>query len=97
MANAMVNIQIIPSVESRDEVYPAVDAAIAVIQESGVKYEVGGLGTTMEGDFDELLDIVKEMNHAMIERGSPAVIAQVRTFLTSGEASMDGLTAKFRE
>jgi len=95
MPDAMVNIQIMPSVD-REGLYPAVEAAIAVIESSGVKYEVGALGTTMEGDFDQLLDIVKEMNRAMISRGCPAVISQVRTFLTDGEADMEGLTAKFR-
>ncbi len=39
---------------------PYVDAAIAVIEESGVKYQVNPLETTMEGDLTKLLAIVEK-------------------------------------
>ncbi|MDH3752852.1 MAG: thiamine-binding protein [Acidimicrobiia bacterium] len=96
MANAMMNIQIIPKVSAPEDLYPAVDAAIAIVQDSGLPYEVGGLGTTLEGDFDTLLGIAKEMNEEMIRRGCTSVISQVRLYLGAEPISMDGLTAKFK-
>jgi len=96
MANTLLSIQIIPKTKNGDDVIPFVDRAIEVIHQSGVKYRVGPLETTMEGELDQLLDIVKEMNQAMIEMGSPNVISQVKIYYNPEGASMDALTEKYR-
>ncbi|MCY9590059.1 thiamine-binding protein [Paenibacillus chitinolyticus] len=96
MANALVSIQIIPKTKNGEDVIPYVDRAIEVIQQSGVKHEVHPLETTMEGDLNELLDVVRKMNEAMIEFGSPNVISQVKIYFNPEGASMDKLTEKYR-
>jgi uncharacterized protein (TIGR00106 family) len=96
MANTLLSIQIIPKTKNGEDVIPFVDRAIEVIHQSGVKYRVGPLETTMEGELDQLLDIVKEMNQAMIEMGSPNVISQVKIYYNPAGASMDALTEKYR-
>ena len=57
--NASVAIQILPNVTAREEKRAAVDAVIAYIRSNGVRYEVGPFETVMEGDYDQLMDIVK--------------------------------------
>ncbi|EGL18784.1 MTH1187 family thiamine-binding protein [Paenibacillus chitinolyticus] len=96
MANALVSIQIIPKTKNGEDVIPYVDRAIEVIQQSGVKHEVHPLETTMEGDLNELLDVIRKMNEAMIEFGSPNVISQVKIYFNPEGASMDKLTEKYR-
>lgn len=96
MANALVSIQIIPKTKNGEDVIPYVDQAIAVIEESGVKYQVNPLETTMEGDLPELLAIVEKMNDKMIEGGIDSVISQIKIFYKPEGASMDGLTEKYR-
>jgi uncharacterized protein (TIGR00106 family) len=96
MANALLSIQIIPKTKNNEDVIPYVDRAIQVIQESGVKYQVSSLETTMEGDLDQLLGIVKKMNDAMIEFGSPSVLSQIKILFNPQGASMDKLTEKYR-
>lgn len=96
MANALVSIQIIPKTKNGEDVIPYVDRAIEVIQQSGVKHEVHPLETTMEGDLTELLDVIRSMNEAMIEFGSPNVISQVKIYFNPEGASMDKLTEKYR-
>ncbi|MFC5452971.1 thiamine-binding protein [Paenibacillus aestuarii] len=96
MANALVSIQILPKTKNNDDIIPYVDRAIEVIAKSGVKHLVSPLETTMEGDLDQLLAIVKEMNEAMIEMGSPNVISQVKIYFNPSGASMDKLTEKYR-
>jgi len=96
MANTLLSIQIIPKTKNGEDVIPFVDRAIEVIHQSGVKYRVGPLETTMEGELDQLLDIVKEMNQEMIEMGSPNVISQVKIYYNPEGASMDALTEKYR-
>ncbi|MCR8642074.1 MTH1187 family thiamine-binding protein [Paenibacillus sp. N1-5-1-14] len=97
MANALVSIQIIPKTRSGEDVIPYVDRAIEVIQQSGVKYMVSPLETTMEGDLSELLDIVKRMNEVMIEVGCPGVLSQVKIAYNPEKGyTMDQLTEKYR-
>ncbi|MCZ2258124.1 thiamine-binding protein [Sporosarcina sp. G11-34] len=96
MTNALVSIQIIPKTPNGEDVIPYVDAAIAVIEEAGVPYQVSPLETTMEGNLSDLLGIVQKMNEKMIEKGSLSIISQVKIFYKPDGASMDKLTEKYR-
>lgn len=95
MANALVSLQVIPHPPDNEDVIPLVDRAIAVIADSGVKFRVGPLETTMEGELSHLLDIVHEVSDQMVELGCPSVTSQVKIFHTPAGASMDRLTEKY--
>lgn len=96
MANSLLSIQIIPKTKNGEDVIPYVDAAIRVIEEAGVKYEVHPLETTMEGELSELFAIVERMNEKMVELGSPSIISQVKVLYNPSGASMEKLTEKYR-
>jgi len=96
MANALVSIQIIPKTKNGESVIPYVDAAISVIESSGVKYEVHPLETTMEGNLHELFTIIEKMNEKMIEMGSSNVISQVKVLYQPEGITMDQLTEKYK-
>ncbi|MGD6801426.1 MTH1187 family thiamine-binding protein [Rossellomorea vietnamensis] len=96
MKNSLVSIQIIPKTKNGEDVIPYVDAAISVIEESGVKYEVHPLETTMEGDLTELMKVIEKMNEKMIELGSRNVISQVKILYQPNGISMDQLTEKYK-
>ncbi|GAB6992182.1 MTH1187 family thiamine-binding protein [Paenibacillus pini] len=96
MAHTLLSIQVIPKTPGNEDSIPYVDRAIEVIQQSGVKYEVHPLETTMEGELNELLDIVRQMHEALIEAGSPSVISQIKIAHNPKGISMDGLTEKYR-
>lgn len=96
MANSLISIQIIPKTKNGESVIPYVDEAIRVIQESGVKHEVHPLETTMEGDLQQLLQVITKMNERMIEMGSSNVISQVKILYQPSGISMDQLTEKYR-
>ncbi|AMM94202.1 thiamine-binding protein [Peribacillus simplex] len=93
MATSLISIQIIPKGEN---VIPMVDEAIKIIDESGVKYEVHPLETTMEGELSELFAVIEKMNVRMIELGSPNVISQVKILYQPSGITMDTLTEKYR-
>ena len=95
MANANVGLQVLPSV-SEEYVYGVVDEVIQIIQDSGVKYEVGPLETTMEGDLDELMEIVKEAQKICIQAGAGSVISVVKIQYRPEGVSMDEKVAKHR-
>ncbi|MDN4090708.1 MULTISPECIES: MTH1187 family thiamine-binding protein [Paenibacillus] len=96
MANTLLSIQVIPKTPNNEDSYPYVDKAIEVIQHSGVKHQVNPLDTTMEGELDELLKVVKEMHEALTEAGSPSVISQIKIAHNPQGISMNKLTEKYR-
>ncbi|WP_138419364.1 thiamine-binding protein [Aquibacillus sediminis] len=97
MANALVSIQIIPKTKNGEDVIPYVDAAIDVIEQAGVKYEVHPLETTMEGELSDLFAVIEKMNQKMADLGSASIISQVKVYYKpDGDASMDVLTEKYR-
>lgn len=75
MADITVSFEVLPLC---DDPYPAVDKAIEVVQRSGVKYEVGPHETTMEGELDRLLEIVKAGHRACFEAGAERVVTFVK-------------------
>ena len=76
--NASVAIQVLPKVESNEEVIRIVDAVIAYIKSTGLNYFVGPCETSIEGDYDELMEIVKECQKVAVKAGAKSVSAYVK-------------------
>ncbi|ATW26770.1 thiamine-binding protein [Candidatus Formimonas warabiya] len=95
MPNVNVSLQVLPNVPEED-IYRVVDKVIAFIQESGVPYEVGPMETTMEGDLDLLMDIVKRAQEICVEEGAARVISVVKIDYKPGGVTMDEKVRKYR-
>ncbi|MCK9495334.1 MAG: thiamine-binding protein [Dehalococcoidia bacterium] len=82
-----------------DSKYAHVEAAIAVIQQSGLPYEVDALGTTVEGDPDAIWALGRAVHEACLNAGADSVVSVVK-FAQSRDAAtgatMASLTGKFR-
>jgi uncharacterized protein YqgV (UPF0045/DUF77 family) len=91
----IAEIQVAPSPPGTpDDPHAYVEAAIAVIQGSGLRSEVGALGTTLEGDADAVWATLRAAHEAMIAAGATGGISHLKV-ATVGR-TMDSLTAKFR-
>ncbi|MBQ7875655.1 MAG: thiamine-binding protein, partial [Clostridia bacterium] len=66
VVEASVAIQVLPKVSETGEVIRIVDKVIEYIASTGLKYFVGPVETTIEGDYELLMDIVKECNKICI-------------------------------
>ncbi|MFV0498048.1 MAG: MTH1187 family thiamine-binding protein [Candidatus Fimivivens sp.] len=75
--NASVAIQVLPQVAG-DETLRIVDAVIDYIKSSGLHYVVGAFETTIEGDYDQLMEIIKECALICIREGAPSVMSYVK-------------------
>ncbi|MGL4523295.1 MAG: thiamine-binding protein [Bacilli bacterium] len=73
-----VAFQVIPKVPDHLHSYDVVDAAIAVVENSGVVYEVGAMETVMEGEVNHLLEIVKQAQQACVDAGAKEVITNIK-------------------
>jgi uncharacterized protein YqgV (UPF0045/DUF77 family) len=76
--NASVAIQTLPDVAGDEELIRVVDKVIDYIKSTGLNYYVGPFETAIEGDYDELMDIVKECQHIAIREGAPSVTAYIK-------------------
>ena len=96
---ASVAIQSLPQMPDDDELCRVVDEVIASIAEQGYNYYVGPFETTIEGPYDELMDIVKECQHIAIRAGAPEVLAYVKiSYKPEGEVlSIERKIGKYHE
>jgi uncharacterized protein (TIGR00106 family) len=94
MSDITVSFQVIPICE---DPYPVVDRAIEVVQRSGVKYEVGPHETTMEGELEQLLEIVRSGHRACFEAGAERVVTFVKIVDAVGGTTIEDKVAKYRE
>ncbi len=94
--NANVAIQVLPSVLEDEEIVRIVDEVIDYIKSTGVEYYVGPCETSMEGDYEELMEIVKQCQYIAIKAGAPSVMSYVKiTYKPDGEKlTIERKTAK---
>lgn len=95
----IIEVQCLPSPAGTvEDPHAHVESAIAVIQESGVHYEVGPLGTTFEGEPDLVWPLLRRVHEAVLAAGADSSVSVVKIAQGSGEAgrTMDSLTHKFR-
>jgi len=96
MSQSNLSLQVLPVVPE-DRIYDVVDKVIDYIKDSGVKYIVGPMETTMEGELDILLDIVKEANHICIREGAARVVSVVKIDYKPEGVTMDEKVGKYRQ
>ncbi len=91
-----VSIQVLP--RGVENAIPIVDKAIQTIQASGVKYEVGPLETTMEGDdLDQLLEIAKAAHRTCFQAGATGVMTFIKISDSLQGTSMEKKVSKYRK
>ncbi len=95
MDTVLVSFQVLPRAEGLD-IYDVVDRAIAVVQASGVPYENGAMETTMEGEYDRLMAIVKQAQEACMAAGAERVITVIKVDWKRGGVSFDEKIGKYR-
>jgi len=78
MMNASVAIQSLPEAANDSELIRIIDEVIDYIKSTGLSYYVGPFETTIEGDYDQLMDIVKECQHIAVRAGAPSVAAYIK-------------------
>ena len=76
--NASVAIQVLPKVNGDEEVIRIVDAVIEYIKSTGLNYFVGPCETSIEGDYDELMEIIKQCQLVAVKAGAKSVSAYVK-------------------
>lgn len=61
-----------------DALRPYIDAAVDEVRKSGLNYEVEAMGTTVEGELDQVLEVVKKAHEAVRNKGAQRVLTEVK-------------------
>ena len=90
------SIQIVPIVQDKHP-YDWVDEAITVIQQSGIKYEVGAFATVLEGTYDEVMKVILDVNEYLYSKSCDEWISNVQIQIRSGgDITGNEKTEKFK-
>lgn len=98
MHNHIINasIQIVPIVLDKHP-YLWVDDAISVIQQSGIKYEVGAFGTVLEGTYTEVMKVIGDVNEYLYTKDCAEWISNLQIQIRhAGDVTGDEKTVKFK-
>lgn len=81
-----------------DDKYGHIEAAIAVIEGCGLRYEVGALGTFIEGEPDEIWPLLRQVHEACLDAGADGLVSVIKVEQSSAEVppTIDSLTSKYR-
>jgi uncharacterized protein YqgV (UPF0045/DUF77 family) len=93
---ASLAIQVLPQSVAGDEVLRIVDKVIAYIKSTGLKTFVGPFETTIEGDFEKLMEIAKECQLICIREGAASLLTYMKMAYNpnGGVWSIEKKTAK---
>jgi uncharacterized protein YqgV (UPF0045/DUF77 family) len=90
------SLQIVPLAQDRHP-YAWVDEAIAIIEASGVKYEVSAFQTVLEGTYDAVMQVIHDVQVHLYEQGCAEWITQVQLQIrASGDITGAEKTAKYQ-
>ncbi len=95
---ASIAIQVLPEVQG-EELIRVVDKVIEYIKSTGLNTYVGPFETTVEGPFDQLMDIIKQAQLICVREGAPSVMSYVKIAFNpnSGVWSIDKKVKKHHE
>lgn len=94
----IAEIQCLPTpAGTAESPYAHIEAAIAVVADSGLTYEVGALGTTLEGPPDAVWAVLRQAHEATQTAGATGVVSVVKIFQASPSGpGIDDLVAAHR-
>lgn len=87
----IADVAVMPLLPAKDEdqMYAYVDKVIDYIKKSGLKYEIGAMSTTIEGEYDEVFDLLKVIHRIPFNSGCTRVITVIRIDEKIGGLTID--------
>jgi uncharacterized protein YqgV (UPF0045/DUF77 family) len=91
-----LSLQIIPI--NTADAYPIIDAAISVIQKSGLKYEVQPFATLIEGPLNEVMEVAMQAKDTALEAGGEELVINIQLHLKKNkDVHFEDKTEKFHK
>jgi uncharacterized protein YqgV (UPF0045/DUF77 family) len=97
MSKITISFQVLPGgLPDKTSTYAAVDAAIAVVAASGLPYTVGAMETTLEGEYEVIMAVIKQAIDAVIAAGANRVFVNVKIDYDPRGSTIDEKLEKYR-
>jgi uncharacterized protein (TIGR00106 family) len=74
----IVDVSVAPVGSGSASVSRYVRAALEVVRKSGLKYQVGPMGTSLEGDWDAIFAVVREMHETCVRMGAVRLLTTIK-------------------
>ena len=71
------SIQLLPLAQDKHP-YEWVDEAIEIIQQSGIRHEIGPFTTVLEGTYEEVMGVINQVNEHLFKRGCSEWITNIQ-------------------
>ena len=89
-----IALQILPSSKTIHP-YKLVDKAIEVIANSGLIYRVTPFETVMEGNYDEIMKVIKQAQEACYKAGAESLMTYIKIQSSLNDVSIDDKMEKY--
>lgn len=87
-------IQLLP-IEAEGNRYHVIDKAIALIQQSGLKYRVCPFETVVEGDSDQVYGLIRRIQETTLGAGCTELLLNIKIHAATRDLGFGEKTAKF--
>lgn len=74
----IVEISVVPVGTNSTSVSPYVRTALEVIKKSGLNYELNPMGTCIEGDWDKIFAVIKEIHETLAALGCTRLVTTIK-------------------
>ena len=89
MATVLAGIQLMPN-NKDDHTGGTVEKILEVIEQSGLRHQVGPLETVVEGDFDSVMTVLRNAHQEAVDAGAEEIMTNVKMhYRTSGVSLED--------
>lgn len=93
LVNATIQVVPLTNIEAA---FPVIDSAIALIQNSGIKYTVGAFETTLEGEYEAMQALVRKVEDFCYGQKELQFLVYTKLHLCGGkDVTTQEKTAKF--
>ena len=75
---ALMEISVVPIGTDNPSVSHYVAECVAIVKEKGLPYELTSMGTTVQGELRDLLEVAEKMHNLPFERGAQRVLTSIK-------------------
>jgi uncharacterized protein YqgV (UPF0045/DUF77 family) len=87
-------IQLLPLITSENK-YDVIDKAIILIQQSGLNYKVCPFETVVEGNMDEVYNLIKKIQTESLKNNCEELLINIKIHAANRNLSFDEKLAKY--
>lgn len=74
----IVELSVVPLGTGSTSVSPFVRTALEIIKKNGLNYEVNPMGTCIQGNWDQIFSIIKEIHETLAQMGCARILTTIK-------------------